>query len=306
MNRRRSLIASAGSSLAVLLALCGNVRGQEGDSSANLRSEREDSTNESRPLAIELRSDSAATEAAKDDATRGPGSEAIEPSEAFVRGNQAYEEGRYDEAVAYYEAVVSGGAYGGEVYYNLGNAYLRSGQLGRAIASYRRSQALLPRDQDVVANLGFARQSRRDALDPPTASPVLRTLFFWHFGLSTDECLRLAIVLHVLLWGFLAVRLYWRRSEVLVWTVGLLFVATLAVAGSLVTRLVTPTRLAVILPQEADVHSGTDMESVVRFKLHAGAEVRLLEARDGWLRIGLPDGQQGWIEDSHAETVIFR
>jgi hypothetical protein len=42
---------------------------------------------------------------------------------------------------------------------------------------------------------------------------------------------------------------------------------------------------------------------VVRFKLHAGTELRIRDSRDGWLRIGLPDGQQGWIETAWAEQV---
>ena len=76
--------------------------------------------------------------------------------------------------------------------------------------------------------------------------------------------------------------------------------------GSLVAGVVAPTRVAVVVPQEIDVYSGTDRESVVRFKLHAGTEVRLAAERDDWLRIELPDGQQGWIEREHADVVVER
>ena len=43
--------------------------------------------------------------------------------------------------------------------FNWGNALFKSGQLGRAIAVYRRAEALSPRDPDLRANLQFARNS---------------------------------------------------------------------------------------------------------------------------------------------------
>jgi hypothetical protein len=42
---------------------------------------------------------------------------------------------------------------------------------------------------------------------------------------------------------------------------------------------------------------------VVRFKLHAGTEVKVKDRRPGWLRIVLPDGQQGWVEEQWTELV---
>ena len=59
----------------------------------------------------------------------------------------------------------------------------------------------------------------------------------------------------------------------------------------------------IVVPQEIDVYSGTDVTTVVRFKLHAGTEVRATGDRDGWLRIRLPDGESGWIERQYAELV---
>ena len=43
------------------------------------------------------------------------------------------------------------------IYFNLGNAYFKAGQLGRAIAALREAEKLAPRDPDVRANLQFIR-----------------------------------------------------------------------------------------------------------------------------------------------------
>ena len=58
-----------------------------------------------------------------------------------------------------------------------------------------------------------------------------------------------------------------------------------------------------IVPQEVEAHTAPDAESVVRFKLHAGTELTVRDERDGWLRIALPDGQQGWVRRDKAALV---
>lgn len=236
----------------------------------------------------------------------GPASSAAaagEPAEVLVEAHAAYEAGEYRRAAALYQALVGRGIDNGHLHYNLGNAYLRNGELGRAVAAYLCSRSLLPRDEDVAANLEFARRSARDALRPPEPSPVLTTLFFWHYRLSRPELLRLVVVANALLWGLLALSLFRRRPEALRWLAAVLAAVVLATGGSLALRTFRPQRVAVVVPQQIDVHAATRADSVVRFQLHAGAEVAVTEIRDGWLRIRLPGGEQGWIEDRHAEMV---
>lgn len=223
--------------------------------------------------------------------------------ELFIEANAAYEGGDYGTAVELYRSLVERGRDDGHLHYNLGNAYLRNGELGRAIASYRRSWLRLPRDEDVRANLEFARQTTQDALAAPGPSAVTSTLFFWHYGMSLSELERAALGLNALFWVVLAARLFRRNSEVLRWTTFLILIPLAAVLASLAIRVFDPQRVAVVVPQEINAQSGPGEDAVVRFKLHAGTEVELRGHRDGWLRISLPDGQQGWIESEHAEVV---
>ncbi len=223
--------------------------------------------------------------------------------ELFIEANAAYEDGDYATAVRLYDSLVERGHDAGHLHYNLGNAYLRNGELGRAIASYRRAWLRLPRDEDVRANLDFARKTTQDALAAPGPSAVTSTLFFWHYGMSMSELERLALVLNLIFWLVLAVRLFRRNSEFLRWTTFLILIPLIAVLASLAVRAFDPQRVAVVIPQEINAQSGPEGDAVVRFKLHAGSEVELRGRRDGWLRISLPDGQQGWIEAEHAEIV---
>src|SRR5215469_5260146 len=68
---------------------------------------------------------------------------------AFDEANKLYEQGKYTEAANGYEKILQSGQVSAAVLYNLGNAFFKSGQLGRAIATYRRAQQLAPRDPDL-------------------------------------------------------------------------------------------------------------------------------------------------------------
>ncbi len=229
--------------------------------------------------------------------------EPIDPGQAFVTANTAYEGGEYEKAIVLYRSLLAQGVINGRIYYDLGNAHLRSGELGPAIAAYRHAQSLLPRDQDLLANLTFARQTAKDAIRPPEPEVLVATLFFWHYSLSRTELAMVLMVLNLLFWSALAVRLYRRGSEVLRWTVIILLLLLLATGGSLAIRYTFPTRIAVVVPQELNALTAPQDEAVVRFKLHAGTEVVVKDAREGWYRIALPDGQQGWVAAGHVELV---
>lgn len=225
------------------------------------------------------------------------------PSEVFVRSNDAYEAGDHETAIDGYRSLLELQPRSGRLFYNLGNAYLRQGELGQAVAAFRHATKLRPRDQDIRANLEFARKSTRDAISPPSPSPVLSTIFFWHFSLGSTELVTACIVVNLLFWTVAAVRLFWRPSTTLNWLLFVLLIPLAALTGSVFVHEVFPQSIAVVLPQEIDAHSGPSSDSVIRFKLHAGTEIEVRDRQEGWLRVELPDGQQGWIRSEWATLV---
>lgn len=226
-----------------------------------------------------------------------------DPGELFVKANGAYEAGRYDAAAELYARLIELGIEDGRLYYNLGNAYLRSGDLGRSVAAYLRGRVLRPRDEDLQANLAFARQSTKDAISAPEPPPLLATLFFWHYASSPREVAAATVLLNILFWSVWLIRLFRRDSETLRWLFMLLLVLLIATAGSLLARRTLPRTVAVVVPQKVEARTAPDAASVVRFELHAGTELLVKDRRTEWLRIALSDGQQGWIPRDSALVV---
>ena len=186
---------------------------------------------------------------------------------ALATANDAYEAGQYQISIENYEALLEQSFDTGLLHYNLGNAFLQQGDLGRAISSYLRASLRLPRDRDVQANLEFARQSRKDDLSPPQASAISRALFFWHYGLSRGELWRVMLISNLLFWGLLAARVFFLpHSELYRWGVALVLMPLMAAAGSILMHRVAPSVVVVVIPPEVDVRSGTSDDTEVRFE----------------------------------------
>jgi hypothetical protein len=227
---------------------------------------------------------------------------AVEPAEQWALGNQAFRAGHFDEAIARYRTLLDGGVDDGEVYYNLGNAHLRRGELALAIAAYRAAEARLPRNEDVEANLRFARGKLQDAVAPPEPSAALRTLLFWHFALSERELALAAVVAQSLFFTALGLALL-ARLRPWRWAAVVLGLVVLALVTSLAVRVAAPGRVAVVAAPDLAVRSGIGADNVVLFRLHQGSEAWVTGAEDEWLRLRLADGKQGWVPGADVLVV---
>ena len=224
----------------------------------------------------------------------------------FVQAGTAYREGRYSDAVAGYLALIERGYGGSDIRYNLGNAYLRTGELAHAIAEYRKALILNPRDRDAQANLAFARQSATDDVAPPEPAPWRRALLFWHDSLGWTEKVKFALVVALVFWLLLAARIWRGRWLGSVWPAALVALVAAVLAVSALAESVFPTRVAVILPVQVEVYSGTDLRSQVILNLHAGTEVRVEQTNEEWTEFTLPDGSRGWLPTEQLVLVDSR
>jgi tetratricopeptide (TPR) repeat protein len=214
--------------------------------------------------------------------------------ESFFKANQAYREGRFEEAIDGYVHLIRAGRGTGPVYYNLGNAYVKTDQLGRAIWAYERALCLTPRDPDLLFNLSHARDQTRDAVGNPRTS--LETVFFWLGSFSLVELFWGFAAVNLVFWSVLLIRLF-KRSEWFYYLL-LLTMSVWLVAGlsfGLKWYQTTTDDRAVILQEEVSVLAGPNPGDTVLFKLHEGTVVRHERSEDGWSLIRLSDKKRGWV-----------
>lgn len=213
----------------------------------------------------------------------------------FLDGVRAYENGDYDESVRLFTQIASSGLENGLLYYNLGNAYLKIGDLGRAILWYERARSLIPGNADLEFNLAYARGLTTDSMESKDAG-ISRILFFWKFMLKRRTILILALCMNGIFWTLLTIGLFARRPALkkLAAAVGLL--AALFVLTSFYNIWEDSHRGgAVVLPSEVIIRSGLASDSTELFRLHAGALVYVDRVQEGYVRITFSRDRVGWL-----------
>lgn len=220
----------------------------------------------------------------------------------FAQANEHYRKGELVQAIEAYEAVIQSGPENGHLRYDLGNAHLKSGNLGQAIGNYLTAQRLMPRDEDLAANLALARKRVTDRIEPPRPGALSRTAFFWVHVLSARELLLGAAIAAALALALLTVREI-RSSEWMAWAAAAAGLLALACGAGLLWRTAFAARVAVVEPAEIEVRAGPERSATTLFRLHAGAELRVDDAEGDWLKVSLADGKRGWLRRDEAFLV---
>ena len=201
-------------------------------------------------------------------------------------------------AMRFERIVREGGVENGKLYYNIGNAYFRANDTGRAILNYRRAEQFEPNDVNLQQNLQFARSRRKDAFGETERAKVLQTLLFWHYDFSFGQRFGLFAVAFVAMWGAAAARLFVRRPF-LKWVIGIAGIVSLATGASLVAESVAirGERPGVVVAGEVVARKGDSETYEASFQepLHAGTEFVLVEERNDWLHVELPDERRCWL-----------
>jgi tetratricopeptide (TPR) repeat protein len=235
-----------------------------------------------------------------------------EANHLFRRGNElsrtdpAGAKDSYRAAVIRFERIVDeGGIENGKLFYNIGNAYFRLDDLGRAILNYRRAGQFLSGDANLTQNLRYARSRRIDQIEEKQETQVLKTLLFWHYDLSQQTRSALFAGFFAAFWLLAALRLFFsdRVPAALLAVCGgvaLLFLGSLGVESFSGSH-----DGGVILAEQVVGRKGDGDTYEPSFKepLHAGTEFALVENRGEWYQVELADGQRCWIPATAAGLI---
>jgi tetratricopeptide (TPR) repeat protein len=223
---------------------------------------------------------------------------AADVSAGFDSANKLYEQGKFADAASAYENLIQSGTFSSALYFNLGNAFFKSGQLGRAIAGYRKAERLSPRDPDVLANLQFVRAR----VQSPTSSPDR-----WQRWLAALTLNEWAIFAAVVLWIWLALMILVQLRPGLqpslrtfLWSGGLATVVLGICVGAAWSSDLTKT--AIVVTPDAVTHNGPLDEAPSGATVHDGAELNVLDTKNDWVQVRVDARRVGWLK---REQVII-
>jgi tetratricopeptide (TPR) repeat protein len=214
----------------------------------------------------------------------------------------------YQKSILHLERIVEdGGINNAKLFYDIGNAYFRRGDIGRAILNYKRAALYTPNDPNLKQNLEFARSRRADTIEKLQREKVFKTLFFLHYDLPSHVKLAVLSYAFAAVWVLAAAILFSRRRELRIALVAASILCAVFLA-SLVVESVGLIRRpeGVIVAGEVIARKGDaeTYEPSFTEPLHAGTEFNVLGRRSAWLHVELENGDRCWLPAGAAELVL--
>ena len=197
-----------------------------------------------------------------------------QPSFDLEQANKLYNEKQFEASARFYEGEIRQGRVNGHLYYNLGNSYFRMGALAGAIHYYFKAQRLLPRNEDVQANLAHALRQTEGQLDEREPH-ALESILFWAPDLNLKEHVVTLLWINLIFWITLAIQLH---SDTQVTRVARVFLLAFLILASVST--------------------------VFRWHLESRPPPEVTIPRpimEQWLETESPDGTKSWVSASEFE-----
>ena len=252
-------------------------------------------------------------------AYRGYAHEGVREAEAeWQRGIEAYSAKDYATAKEAFERVEAMGYASADLYYNLGNAYLKlgeqhdkrysEGELGRAILNYRRALKLDPTMEDARYNLDIVHDYTNDT--EPIPNGVMGSMWLAVSGIISSNgwaatSIVSLIAALILIMFYLLSSLIALRKVAFFSSIFLIFAFVLSTAFAISQRRASEqSSEAVILCNDiCPVHASPDNTSKVIRQPSQGVSVKILRNHDTWSEIEFVDGEKGWITSKSVELV---
>jgi len=218
----------------------------------------------------------------------------------FTKANQEYAQGHFAEAISGYEALVRAGQWSANLFYDLGNAYFRTGDFGRAILNYERALALERHHPEATANLQIARDEAR-ALELQQSWPER----YLQFASINQYCIAAAIAFWLAVFAIVMLIFARRRSATFI---AALILCLLVGAGAIYAVYAleggpSGDALAIVTGKDVQARLATADTANSVLALPPGSEVKILSTRGDWIYAALPNTLRGWIPAKNVEQV---
>lgn len=226
----------------------------------------------------------------------------------YQNANALFTEGKYNEAISAYSDILKTGVESAELYYNLGNAYYKSGQLPQAILNFERALLLAPHDKDIRYNLEMSNMQITDKIE--TVGEFFLVTWFNDFKNKTksDTWALISVAAFAIAVLSFGIFLFARRKNLKQASFGaaivLIVLAIVAFNFSAAQKnRLTQRNSAIVFEPSVNVKSSPSKGGTDLFILHDGTKVKILEELGEWNRIEIRDGSEGWIPASAIEVI---
>ncbi len=200
------------------------------------------------------------------------------------------------KSIALYQELVQSEQLSPEVFNNLGLAYLSNNQLGKAIVSFERALWLQPNHADAQYNLQAAQQR---IVSPIAATESAFFVRWWNAAIGVFSSTSWAIIfllLFAIAIGALGTGHWLQKPIFRAVAIGVLLVSIFPfVFGWQQRAILFDQTKAIIIKKEVGLRQNPQLVSPEMELIHEGIAVRILEEKNTWTKVQLPNYLVGWI-----------
>ena len=233
---------------------------------------------------------------------------AFAQSGAIKTANDLYVKGNFAEAAKQYEKILSTEGVAPELYYNLGNSYFKSNELGLSILNYERALRLAPGFDDAHFNLEMAQLKVVDNIVQTPTFFLGRWITNFIKLMTSNGWLIMSVIAFIfcliaVFWFVLGSTRYVRKMA--------FYFGTILFGVSLLTFVFAGVRndqmkkhnYAIIMTGVVTIKGSPDKSGTDLFQLHEGTKVSLKSTLGNWVEIKLGNGSIGWVEKDNIVKI---
>lgn len=231
------------------------------------------------------------------------------PDSLWNAGVDAYARGLWEQALEDWRKIESLGIESVDLYYNMGNASYKQGDISHAILWYERALKIDPSDADSRNNLAFVNGFVQDHIDVVPEFFLKQWVRRLSYIMGSDAwaiaaCLMFAVLLALVL-VFLLSGKRGARQAGFFGAIAALLLTALSLGCSFAQRAdYFRADKAIVVSAVTSAKSAPGSEtSADLFVLHEGTKVHILDTVGDWLRVEIADGRQGWLPSSTLEII---
>ncbi|GAA4311784.1 tetratricopeptide repeat protein [Mucilaginibacter gynuensis] len=227
---------------------------------------------------------------------------------SFEKGNALYAKSNYKEALEVYKKLIGEGYQSTALYFNMGNASYKTGDIPSAILYYEKAHKLSPGDKDISFNIQYANQRTTDKV---VEAPEFFITKWWKgfiLALSLNTLSVMSIVLVLLASVSLIVYFF---SEALTLKKGAFYTAVSLFVICLLFVFIANRQAAyfeghkqaIVFTASVTVKSAPAEKAGNLFILHDGTKVNVLDTTNGWTKVQLANGNEGWLKGNDIKEI---
>lgn len=217
----------------------------------------------------------------------------INHEDLFHSSVEKYRNGDYEKALSGFIKITQQNS-SADIYYNIGNCYMKTGDLGKAVAAYLSARKRDAKDADIKHNLDFALTKTKDQFTLNDISGVGDLIQSFIGGINIRK-LQILYIFLLLIFSFTVLRSFFltKSFREVFWIISFLMILMSFILYQRVKMWNIETGVAD--SEEVVVRYGPGHSETEAFRIHEGAFFQIHNRNSNWLQISILNGKTGWV-----------